>query len=144
MKITRLTTPDTAALKDLNSLLLQQMHDPKEFVPMKMAALKAMLADPKSILLVMREGKKIIGTGTLMVFTKIRGKYAYIEDTIVDSAERGKGYGESIVRELIAQARKHKVQTIELSSRPSRVAANHLYQKVGFEQKDTNVYRLKL
>lgn len=144
MKITRLTKPDTAALKDLNALLMQQMHDPKEFVPMTMAGLRSMLADQKTVLLVGREGKKVIATGTLIVFTKIRGRYAYIEDTIVDGAERGKGYGEAIVRALIALARKLKVGTIELSTRPTRVAANNLYQKVGFVQKETNVYRLKL
>ena len=32
-------------------------------------------------------------------------------------------------------------KTIDLTSRPSREAANRLYQRLGFEMRETNVYR---
>lgn len=114
------------------------------FDPMPMARFKKMLNDKNICMLGMFDGTKVIGTGTLIMVTKLRGNYAYIEDMIVDESYRGQGLGRALGEALIAVAQKRKITTIELSTRPSRVAANALYQKMGFEHKDTNVYRLKL
>lgn len=146
MKTLQLTKRHTtkSVLADLNALLKQQMHDQASFSPMPMGRFKKILADKNICMLGMFDGKKVIGTGTIIMVTKLRGNYGYIEDMIVDESYRGQGLGRQLGDALVAAAKKHNVTTIELSTRPSRVAANALYQKMGFEPKDTNVYRLKL
>jgi ribosomal protein S18 acetylase RimI-like enzyme len=62
----------------------------------------------------------------------------------VDEAARGQGAGEALVREAIRLARKAGARTIDLTSRPSREAANRLYERIGFVERETNVYRYEL
>jgi len=138
----RYVTKET--LGGINNLLKQLVHDPRSYTPVSLATLKRIAQDTKTIVVIILDGKKVIGTGTLIVATKFRGNYAYIEDMMVDESYRGQGLGTKLGEALIKAAKKRKVTTIELSARPERVAANALYQKLGFEKKDTNVYRLKL
>lgn len=81
---------------------------------------------------------------SLVVFTIPTGKKAFIEDVVVDQTARGMGLGEMILCEAIELAKSKGVKRIELSSRPSRVPANKLYQKLGFKIRETNFYRLEL
>ena len=67
-------------------------------------------------------------------------RQAVVEDMIVDPTYRGKGYGEEILLQLLAWAKKEGMDTIELTTNPSRLAANSLYQKVGFKLHPTNHY----
>jgi len=69
---------------------------------------------------------------------------AWIEDVAVDEAARGEGIGEALSRAAVDHARAHGARTIELTSRPAREVANRLYRKLGFEIRNTNVYRLVL
>ena len=69
---------------------------------------------------------------------------AWIEDVIVDEASNGQGIGTALTAAMIERARALGCATVDLTSRPSREAANHLYKKVGFELRDTNVYRFGL
>ena len=69
---------------------------------------------------------------------------AVVEDMIVDESQRGKGLGEKILRNLIDWAKKEGVEVVELTTNPKRVAANSLYQKVGFKLHPTNHYLLNL
>lgn len=128
----------------INSLLRQLIHDPASYKPVDEGMMGEIASDPKVTIAVARKEGALVGMGILYRFNKPRGKYASLEDMMVDEGHRRKGIGESIARFLIEEARKHGVETIELSARPSRVPANALYQKLGFEQKETNVYRLKL
>jgi ribosomal protein S18 acetylase RimI-like enzyme len=66
---------------------------------------------------------------------------AWIEDVVVDSAARGHGVGEALNQAAILEARHRGAITVELTSRPSREAANRLYQRLGFVARETNVYR---
>ena len=43
---------------------------------------------------------------------------------------------------MVEHARELGCRTVDLTSRPSREAANRLYQRAGFVPRDTNVYRL--
>jgi len=86
----------------------------------------------------------ITGTTTLVVFRIPTGVRAHIEDVVVDSAYAGQGISYDIARVAIDLARRHGAKTVDLTSRPSRAAANHVYQKLGFEKRDTNVYRYTL
>jgi ribosomal protein S18 acetylase RimI-like enzyme len=97
-----------------------------------------------SLILVAREEGRIVGTLTLVVFHIPTGFRAWIEDVIVDEAARGKGVGEALNREAVRMAEAAGCRTVDLTSRPSRQAANRLYQRLGFKARDTNVFRYEL
>ncbi len=85
--------------------------------------------------------EKIVGMLTLALFRIPSGVRAWIEDVVVDTEARGRGIGAALVRRAIEIAQESGARTVDLTSRPSREAANKLYQKLGFEQRSTNVYR---
>lgn len=87
------------------------------------------------------EGGKIIGIAFLVMRV---GKKGLIDDVVVDEAYRGKGLGERLVSGLIEKARELGVRKLDLTSSPKRVAANALYQKLGFVKRETNVYWMVL
>ena len=84
---------------------------------------------------------EIVGMSTLAVFRIPTGLRAWIEDVVVDGAARGRGVGEALTRAMLDRARELGCRTVDLTSRPSREAANRLYQRLGFERRETNVYR---
>ena len=87
---------------------------------------------------------RILGSLTLAWFRIPTGVRAWIEDVVVDEAARGHGVGELLNRAALDRARELGAKTVELTSRPSREAANRLYQRIGFVARDTNVYRFSL
>lgn len=97
-----------------------------------------------SMLLLAEEDGKILGSLTLVVFAIPTATRAWIEDVVVDDAARGKGVGKALNTEALSLARQAGATTVDLTSRPSREAANRLYQRLGFEQRGTNVYRYSL
>ncbi|HAS10828.1 MAG TPA: GNAT family N-acetyltransferase [Acidimicrobiaceae bacterium] len=86
----------------------------------------------------------ILGTATLVTFRIPTGRRAWIEDVVVDDAARGLGVGGALTQAMVDRAEELGCTTVDLTSRPTREAANHLYQREGFEVRDTNVYRRKL
>ena len=86
----------------------------------------------------------IVGTLTLVCFRIPTGVRAWIEDVIVDESAEGRGIGTALTERALELAAAAGAKTVDLTSRPSREAANHLYRKVGFELRDTNVYRYDL
>ena len=96
---------------------------------------------PCSRLLVARLGGRLVGALTLVVFRIPTGLRAWIEDVVVDESVRGRGVGAALTRAALDHAVQAGARTVDLTSRPSRQAANRLYQKLGFEQRQTNVYR---
>ena len=95
-------------------------------------------------LLVARTEGTIVGTLTLAMFPIPTGFRAWIEDVVVDEAARGKGVGEALTNEAIGLARAAGARTVDLTSRPSRAAAGRLYERAGFEERDTRVYRYRM
>ncbi len=87
---------------------------------------------------------QILGSLTLAWFRIPTGVRAWIEDVVVDEAARGHGVGELLNRAALDRARELGAKTVDLTSRPSREAANRLYQRIGFVARDTNVYRYSL
>jgi ribosomal protein S18 acetylase RimI-like enzyme len=83
----------------------------------------------------------IVGMLTLVTFRLPTGVRAWIEDVVVDTGSRGRGVGEALTQAAIELAADRGAQTVDLTSRPSREAANRLYRRMGFEQRETNVYR---
>lgn len=90
------------------------------------------------------QGGKIVGSLTLVTFRIPTGVRAWIEDVVVDTSLRGKGIGEALTRAALERAAELGAKTVDLTSRPSREAANRLYQRVGFELRHTNLYRYNL
>jgi ribosomal protein S18 acetylase RimI-like enzyme len=78
---------------------------------------------------------------TLAVFRIPTGVRAWVEDVVVDGSARGQGVGEALNRAALEVAARRGARTVDLTSRPSREAANRLYQRIGFVQRETNVYR---
>ena len=99
------------------------------------------VASPASRLLVARAGEEIVGMLTLVVFPIPTGTRAWIEDVVVAAAVRGRGIGASLTNAAIALAGELGARTVDLTSRPSREAANRMYLRLGFTQRETNVYR---
>ena len=87
---------------------------------------------------------RIVGSLTLAVFRIPTGFRAWIEDVVVDSQLRGKGVGSLLVHAAVQRAEEMGARTVDLTSRPSRVEANRLYVSLGFEPRETNVYRRTL
>jgi ribosomal protein S18 acetylase RimI-like enzyme len=109
------------------------------------AELETLVAHEASHLLMARdETGHIIGTTTLVVFPIPTAIRAWIEDVVVDSAARGSGAGAALTTFGVDLARSFGAKTVDLTSRPSREAANRLYQRLGFQLRHTNCYRFDL
>ena len=108
--------------------------------------LSEIVGSPATVFFVLRngEGGTIVGALTLAIFRIPTGVRAWIEDVIVDQAVRGQGGGELLTRAALDAARAAGARTVELTSRPTRQAANRLYQKLGFVTRQTNLYRYDL
>lgn len=107
--------------------------------------LESIVASPATMLLMARdENDEYVGTLTLVLFRSPSGARGWIEDVIVDENSRGNGVGEALVDEAIRQAQKANARTLDLTSNPTREAANRLYVRCGFEERSTNVYRFSL
>jgi ribosomal protein S18 acetylase RimI-like enzyme len=89
----------------------------------------------------LRDQGRIVGMLTLIVFRIPTGVRAWIEDVVVDETARGRGVGEALSQKAVRRALALGARTVELASRPSREAANRLYQRLGFVRRDSNLYR---
>lgn len=87
----------------------------------------------------------IIGCATLCVYDSPTGQKASVEDVVVSSRYRGQGLGKMMMKHMIEYARRElKTVDIHLTSNPYRDAANRLYQRLGFEKRETNAYVMKI
>ena len=106
------------------------------------AVLQEIVDSPATHLLIAHgDDGSILGSLTLVLFRIPTGLRAWIEDVVVDESARGRGVGEALNRYAIEVAADHGARSVDLTSRPSREAANRLYRRLGFEARDTNVYR---
>jgi ribosomal protein S18 acetylase RimI-like enzyme len=107
--------------------------------------LREIVDSPATVLfMAVDDAGRYVGTLTLAVFRIPTALRAWIEDVIVDDAARGQGVGEALNRAALDKAKALGAKTVDLTSRPSREAANRLYQRIGFDQRETNVYRYEL
>ena len=108
--------------------------------------LERILADPAVTLLVAREGDEVVGTSTVIVYTTPFWIKARLDEVVVDAAARGKGVGEALVLACLDIARARGAQVAELQSGrgAARDVANRLYQRMGFQLRDSNLYRISL
>lgn len=104
--------------------------------------LNEVIASDNSYLFFLLEGEQVLGMYTLGIYKTPTGIKGWLEDVVIDDAYRGKGLGRILVEHAIDQAKTRHVDTFMLTSNPTRVAANNLYSSLGFEQRETNVYRM--
>jgi ribosomal protein S18 acetylase RimI-like enzyme len=131
---------DASELADALVTLVPQLSTSNP--PPSLAEVEAMLASDAITQFVARDDDgSIIGVSTLAIFPIPTAVRAWIEDVIVDEAARGQRIGEALITAMIDAAREHGCATVDLTSRPSREAANRLYQRLGFAVRETNVYR---
>ena len=138
LEITEATevTPD---LVEAMERLIPQLSSSN--LPPDFEALSNITSSEASILLVAEIDGKVVGSLTLVLFRIPTGLRAWIEDVVVDETVRGQGVGEALNQAAINRAQSAGATTVDLTSRPSREAANRLYQKIGFIERATNVYR---
>lgn len=106
------------------------------------AELAEMAANPNIFLFVLVDDAiGMAGTLTLARYRIPTTVKYWIEDVVVDAATRGKGYGKLLTKHALEYAKLQGATAVELTSRPARVEANQLYQRLGFEQRETNVYK---
>jgi ribosomal protein S18 acetylase RimI-like enzyme len=128
-------------LVGLNKLLPQLSESAP---PLTTDDLDQLVHSEAATLFVAMDGADVVGTLTLIVFAIPTGARAWIEDVVVDEHARGQGVGEGLTTAAIEEARLRGVRSIDLTSRPSREAANAMYVKLGFERRETNLYRYSL
>lgn len=110
--------------------------------PLDREALRTLVEWQGNRLLIARADGEIVGALTLVMFPIPTGTRAWIEDVVVDEAARGRGVGAALTQEAVRLAQADGVRTIDLTSRPSRESANRLYERLGFQLRDSRVYRL--
>jgi ribosomal protein S18 acetylase RimI-like enzyme len=111
--------------------------------PPSIDGLATIMASGSTVFVARVEGV-IVGSLTLVLYRIPTGLKAWIEDVVVDEAARGHGVGEALNLVALDEARRQGAKAVSLTSRPSRKAANRLYQRIGFSSRDTNVYRYDL
>lgn len=134
------TSVDDELVAAVAHLLPQLSSSP----PPDRETLAQIVDNPNSVLFVARVDGRIVGSLTLAMYRIPTGLKAWIEDVVVDDAARGQGVGEALNRAALADASARGAKNVSLTSRQSREAANRLYQRLGFEHYDTNVYRYVL
>jgi len=138
-----IATTLTPAIVDAVARLMPQLSSSSP--PPTTADLSDVVASPATDLFIaIVDGGTIVGTATLATFRIPTGMRAWIEDVVVDDAARGAGVGHALTTAMLDRARELGCVTVELTSRPSREAANRLYRRAGFVARDTNVYRYDL
>jgi ribosomal protein S18 acetylase RimI-like enzyme len=130
----------TREVVDAMDRLLPQLST--SATPLDTAALEQLVRSEAARLLVARTEGTIVGTLTLVMFRVPTGLRARIEDVVVDQSARGRGVGAALTREAVRLASMAGARTLDLTSRPSREAANRLYERLGFQRRNSQVYRL--
>ncbi len=138
MTITEVNRMEPALLAAFERLMPQLSAN---HPPPTAEALGALIQSPSRLLLAIGEQDEILGTATLSVFRIPSGLRCRIEDVVVDQSARGQGVGAALTRKALLLAREMGAPGVDLTSNPQRKAANRLYQRLGFEPRETNLYR---
>lgn len=131
----------TEYIDGINNLLGQLTSSPKE---MNEALLRTIVESDRTHLFLAYIGNQMVGMATLAAYVIPTGTKAWVEDVVVDNNSRGKHIGKKLINHVVEYTKKYSPCSLMLTSRPMRVAANKLYQSVGFEKRETNVYKIQV
>ena len=140
MKIEELTDFSITALDAINGLLPQLSSSSSA---LDESDLRNIVDSESTKLFLAIDEDGVFGMLSLVLFRIPTGRKAWVEDVVVDEKARGRGVGKLLTEHAIQVAREHGSHSVDLTSRPSREAANALYQRVGFQKRETNVYRFE-
>lgn len=140
MKIQELQNYTQAQFEDLKQLM-SELSDRVNFTQ---TDLMLVLKDSNCHLYVILDSERIVGCATLCVFHSPTGTKASIEDVVVSSTYRGQHLGKQLMEYVQEQVKAYAPIELHLTSNPMRVAANHLYQSLGFQKKETNCYQMSI
>lgn len=132
----RLRNIDAADEKALRSL--SRALDPTS--AFDLAGIRSSIRHRATSIFVLRHNSAIVASASAVRFSTPTGSHCRIEDVIVDGKYRGKGLGRAIMTETLGALAQEGITAVELTSRPSRIAANALYRSLGFKRRETNVY----
>lgn len=121
--------------------LLSELSDRVNFAQ---TDLMSVLKDRNCHLYVVLDSERVMGCATLCVFHSPTGTKASVEDVVVSSAYRGQHLGKQLMEYVLEQAKAYAPIELHLTSNPIRVAANKLYQSLGFQKKETNCYQMSI
>ena len=141
--ISRLEEASDAAVKEINLLLPQVRSDPSQQKG-SLADLKDIVENNWTSMIVVKDDILIIGMATVHVVNNMGKRLAHVDDVVISDAYRRQGLGARLMRELINVAKSRGVSEIRLTSRSARIAANKLYQQIGFTIGNTNVFVMNL
>ena len=141
MRIEAATEATPALLEALRSLLPQLNPRLPELT---MEKLQAVVDDPAATLLAVYDEGTVMGVAVVLTYTTPSWRKARIEDVVIDEKARGRGLGQALVERCIELARERGAEVVELQSASWREAANRLYPALGFELRESNLYRLTL
>ena len=156
-----MTIKDNMEIQELHNYTQAQFEDLKQLIAelsdrvnLTQTDLMLVLKDSNSHLYVILESLtpgtspkgegRIIGCATLCVFHSPTGTKASIEDVVVSSAYRGQHLGKQLMEYVLDQAKIYAPIELHLTSNPMRVAANKVYQSIGFQKKETNCYQMSI
>ena len=140
IEISEIQQADEAVLTSVNRLL-PQLSKSAKLIDIKQ--LNRLTESECTRLYFAKEGTEVLGMLSLVIFPIPTGIKAWIEDVVVDERARGKGVGKALMKKALAEAVNLGTKSIDLTSRPSRETANKLYQSIGYQERETNVYRYK-
>ena len=138
IKVNQLTTASQDVLNAINSLLPVLSE---EIQLLTYDKLFEIINSDNTTIFVAEENGEIVGMMTFVTYRIPSGLKAWIEDVVVDDSKQGKGIGRALIEKAIEHANQLNIIKIDLTTAPFRVAANALYQKIGFIKRETNVYR---
>jgi ribosomal protein S18 acetylase RimI-like enzyme len=139
--IHEISSADEKTLRVVNELIPQLSQSASVMNEMQ---LRRLVESQATKLYFAQERDVVLGMLSLVVFSIPTGTKAWVEDVVVAQAARGKGVGMALMNHALAVAKDAGAKSVDLTSRPSREAANKLYQKLGFMARETNVYRLTI
>jgi ribosomal protein S18 acetylase RimI-like enzyme len=142
INISELTETSSSVLQSINELL-PQLSSSAQVISMDRLS-ELVESDNTIIFIGTDENGQILGMLSLIVMKIPTGNKAWIEDVVVDQSARGKGMGKALMNHALEKAKELAVKSVDLTSRPSREKANMLYQSLGYQIRETNVYRHKI
>jgi ribosomal protein S18 acetylase RimI-like enzyme len=142
INISELTEASSSVLQSINELL-PQLSSSAQVISMDRLS-ELVESDNTIIFLGTDDSGQILGMLSLIVMKIPTGNKAWIEDVVVDQSARGKGMGKALMDHALERAKELAVKSVDLTSRPSRETANMLYQSLGYQIRETNVYRHKI